>query len=309
MPNVGPILLTGSRGQVGSELLPLLQKSGTVIAPTRTELDLTDTDAVRRFIRSTNPRWIVNAAAYTAVDKAESEPEKAFIVNRDVPRVLGEEAVRLGSAVVHISTDYVFSGEGTIPWQEDDPTAPLSVYGASKRAGEEDLASSGAAHFIFRTSWVYGAVGHNFLLTIYRLARQRHELKIVDDQHGAPTWSKNIARLIAGTVQRYDEQSVEVSSSLADSARAVSGVYHACDAGFTTWFGFAREFLNEAQRAKPGQPLAELIPIATSEYPTPARRPQNSRLNCNKLAQVLGFKMPPWQESMAKVMQDLLAGE
>ena len=197
----GPILLTGVRGQVGGELLPLLRQFGEVTAPTREELDLADAEAVRRYVRELSPRLIVNPAAYTAVDKAESEPELARALNTVAPEILGKEAARLGIAVLHFSTDYVFAGEGTEPWTEDSLTGPLGVYGATKLAGEQALAASGAVHLIFRTSWVYGTRGKNFLFTVLRLAAEREQIRIVADQHGAPTWSRDLAHLVEHVVR------------------------------------------------------------------------------------------------------------
>jgi dTDP-4-dehydrorhamnose reductase len=300
-----PILLTGSHGQVGGQLLPLLQELGDVVAPARAELDLADAAAIRSYVRSVKPRWILNPAAYTAVDKAEQEAELAFAINAEAPRVLGEVAAEIGAPVLHFSTDYVFSGAGTRPWLETDATGPLSVYGASKLAGEEGLARSGAAYVIFRTSWVYGATGANFLRTILRVARERDELRIVADQHGAPTWSHDLARLAAHTLRRMETAAYQGSVSLAEAVRPVSGTYHACNTGATTWFGFAEEFLRLARAAEPEQRFGRLVPITTAEYPMSAARPQNSLLNCDKLVRELGFTMPPWQESTASVMAEL----
>jgi dTDP-4-dehydrorhamnose reductase len=308
MPTIdGPILLTGVSGQVGGELLPLLTALGEVVAPTREELDLCDTSAIRDVVRRVKPRWIVNPAAYTAVDKAESDVKTAFAINRDAPGVLGEEAARIGASVLHFSTDYVFAGDGTRPWCEDDPTQPLGVYGASKLAGEQALASSGAAHLIFRTSWVYGARGKNFLLTILKFAREREELKIVADQHGAPTWSRDLARLAAHTILHSEEDAAAKGITLTEAVQPIAGIYHACNAGFTTWFGFASEFERLAQVAEPEQTFAKLTPIPSSEYPTPAKRPENSRMNCEKLTRMLSFEMPTWEHSTAQVMTEVLA--
>jgi dTDP-4-dehydrorhamnose reductase len=303
----GPILLTGINGQVGGELFSMLSGLSEVIAPTRAELELTDLDSVRSLVRSVKPRWIVNAAAYTAVDKAESQPNLAFAINRDAVAVLGEEAARIRTPVLHFSTDYVFCGDGESAWCEDDPTGPLGVYGASKLAGEQALQASGATSLILRTSWVYGSRGKNFLLTILRLAREKEELRIVADQYGAPTWSRDLARLVVHTIHRIEADREQSGSSLIAAAQSLEGIYHACDAGSTTWFGFAEEFLRLAQLAEPEQRFARLIPITASDYPTPAVRPANSRLNGEKLRRRLGFKMPEWNESTAKLIAEVLA--
>ena len=308
MPMIdGPILLTGVNGQVGGELLPLLSALGEVVAPTRGELDLGNTSAIRDIVRRVKPRWIVNPAAYTAVDRAESDIDAAFAINRDAPGVLGEEAVRIGASVLHFSTDYVFAGDGTRPWSEEDPTQPLGVYGSSKLAGEKALAASSASHLIFRTSWVYGTSGKNFLLTILKFAREREELKIVADQHGAPTWSRDLARLAVHTILRSEEDAAAKGITLTEAVQPIAGIYHACNAGFTTWFGFASEFLLLAKVAEPEQQFAKLMPISSSEYPTPAKRPENSRMSCEKLTRVLRFEMPTWEHSTAQVMAEMLA--
>lgn len=301
------ILLTGVNGQVGSELLPLLQPFGEVHAPKRSELDLSNANALRAFIQKLQPRWIVNPAAYTAVDKAESESDLAYAINAEAPQILGEEAARIGAAVIHFSTDYVFAGDGTAPWKEDSLTGPLGVYGASKLAGEQALKASGASHVIFRTSWVYGATGKNFLLTILRLAREREQMNVVADQHGAPTWSRDLARLTTHTMQRAEALATATGKPLAEATQSFAGTYHACDGGETTWFGFAQEFLRIAQQAEPQSRFATLTPIATSEYPTPAKRPANSRMDCSKLEHRLGFIMPEWKRSVADVMNEVLS--
>jgi dTDP-4-dehydrorhamnose reductase len=300
------ILLTGLSGQVGGAVLPLLERTGNVVAPRRGQLDMADADAVRHFVQQTRPRWIVNTAAYTAVDRAESEPEMAFAVNATAVGALAEAAAELGVPVLHFSTDYVFDGSGTRPWREDDATGPLGAYGASKLAGERLLTASGAAHLVFRTSWVYGAAGNNFLRTILRLAREREELRIVADQHGAPTCSQDLAALVMHTISHCEEISRQQGIGLADTVRAISGIYHASGSGETTWFGFAKEFLRLAAIAEPDVRFAKPVPITTAEYPTPAERPTNSRLDCTKLKQVMGFTMPEWQQSTAAVMRRVL---
>jgi dTDP-4-dehydrorhamnose reductase len=301
------ILLTGVTGQVGSELLQTLAPLGEIAAPKRDQLDLADTAndfrALRETIRSLQPRWIVNPAAYTAVDKAESEPDLAYAINRDAVRALGEEAQRIGASVIHYSTDYVFSDTGTTPYQEDDPTDPVSVYGASKLAGERALAATGAPHFIFRTSWVYGATGKNFLRTILKYARERDTLRIVADQYGAPTWSRDLARMTAAVIERSEASAR--GGSLPAAFRRLSGVYHAAGSGETTWHGFASEAVRLERERDPAVHFATIEPITTAEYPTPARRPENSRLNCTKLKETFSWTMPDWRDSLGRVLQEL----
>lgn len=303
----GPILLIGANGQVGREASPLLRSFGSVVSLTRAELDLADAESIRDLVRSIRPRWIVNAAAYTAVDKAESEPATALAINGDAPGVLGEEALRIGAPVIHFSTDYVFSGAGDRPWVEDDATGPLGVYGASKLAGERALAGSGAAHFIFRTSWVFGTHGENFLLRILQLASEREELKVVDDQYGSPTWARTLAELVVHSMQQAEAEAQRDGMSLEEAMRPLEGIYHACGAGFTTWFGFASEFLRIARVARPEQRFAKLKPIPSSGFPTPAARPLNSRMSCEKLTRELRFVMPTWVDATRQVMDELLA--
>lgn len=301
----GGILVTGGTGQVGGELISVLAGLGEVYAPGRGELDLADEGSIREAVQRFAPRWIVNPGAYTAVDKAETEKELAYAINADAPRILGEEAKKIGAAVVHFSTDYVFSGEGEDAYVEIDATGPMGVYGASKLAGEQALAASGAAHMIFRTSWVYGATGKNFLLTVLRVARQRPVMKIVDDQHGAPTWARDLARMAEHVVLHCESRSSATGSPLVEAVRPVEGVYHAAGGGETTWFGFGEEAVRLRRRAEPEAAFAELVAIPTSEYPTPARRPQNSRLDCGKLYRTFGWRMMDWRESLMKVDQEL----
>ncbi len=282
------ILVTGSTGQVGSAIVDVIGSAptplGNILAPTRADLDLASESSIRTYIQATKPRWIINPAAYTAVDKAESEPALAAAINADAPRILGDEAAKIGATVLHFSTEYVFDGTKSAPYVESDQTNPLGVYGSTKLAGEQGLAASGAHHIILRTSWVYGATGKNFLLTILKLASERPELKIVSDQTGAPTWSRDLANLTAAIITANPTQ---------------SGIFHATAQGSTTWHGFATEFLRIAQIP------TSLLPIPTSAYPTPARRPANSRLNCDKLHQTFNLQLPDWQTSLATVMSFL----
>ena len=290
------ILITGASGQVGGELVKLFPQAA---APGRGELDLTDAASIRAYVRAVKPEWILNPAAYTAVDKAESEPDAARAVNTDAVAVLGEEARRLGAVVVHFSTDYVFPG-GWRPNLTPRATEP-GRWGFMARPswpGKRRFGASGAAHVILRTSWVYGATGKNFLLTVLRVARERAEMRIVDDQHGAPTTARELARLTARLV---------AWAKGAESIAPVSGVYHAAAAGETTWFGFAEEALRLRGLAEPSAGFARLLPIATSEYPTPARRPANSRLDCGKLERVFGVRLAPWQQGLAEVNAELQA--
>jgi dTDP-4-dehydrorhamnose reductase len=266
-------------------------------------MDLADSSSVRESIRAVRPRWIVNPAAYTAVDRAESEPELAYAINRDSVRVMGEEAHAIGAGVIHFSTDYVFDGTNVGPYIETDMTGPVSVYGASKLAGERALAETGTGHMIFRTSWVYGAHGKNFLLTILRAAREREKLRVVSDQHGAPTWSRDLASMTARVIELAEGSAV--GRSLSDALTPWTGIYHAAGAGETTWHGFATAAVELAREHSPEACWAEIEAIATAEYPTPAKRPANSRLNCGKLAERFGWNMMDWRESLREVMAEL----
>jgi len=284
------ILVTGAAGQVGGELLQCLAPLGDILAPSRAELDLANPVAIETYLRESEPHWIVNPAAYTAVDKAESEPELAHAINALAPAVIGREAKTLGAKVIHFSTDYVFTGQGTIPWVESDATGPLGVYGATKLAGEQALLATGAEAVILRTSWVYGATGKNFLRTILNLAKAKEELRIVGDQHGAPTWSRDLARL---------------SAHILRSGTFTPGIYHAAGSGETTWAGFADEAVRLTQLRLPEAKLARITPIPSSEYPTPAARPGNSRLNCTKLKETYHYTMLDWHDSLAQVLAEL----
>jgi dTDP-4-dehydrorhamnose reductase len=284
-------------------LVETLKPLGEVIAPVRAELDLANAASVREMIRAARPRWIVNPGAYTAVDKAESEPELAYAINAEAVGVMGQEARAIGAGVIHFSTDYVFDGSAKAPYRETDATGPVSVYGASKLAGEKALAESGAGHMIFRTSWVYGARGKNFLLTILKLARERETLRVVADQHGAPTWSRDLARMTAAVISRCEAKArgTELASALTD----MGGIYHAAGAGETTWHGFAAEAVRLRREREPGVRFAAIEAITTAEYPTPAKRPANSRMNCERLKEQFGWEMLDWRDSLREVLAEL----
>lgn len=287
------ILLTGCSGQVGYELERSLQGLGRVVAVDRGRMDLADLDQVRAVIREVRPGLIVNPAAYTAVDKAESEPELAFRINAEAPGVMAEEAKKLGAALVHYSTDYVFPGGDPAPRVETDATGPINVYGASKLAGEQAIAASGVRHLIFRTSWVYGMRGKNFLLTMLKLARERDELRIVADQHGAPTWSRTIADATALVLAKAAAGGADGPQPWWDQH---GGIYHLSSQGQTTWFEFTQAIIEQAGIA------CRLQPITSAEYPVPARRPQYSVLSSQRLVQQL-VQLPHWREALALCMR------
>ena len=293
-PNPPRILITGVTGQIGGAILKVLSPSCEILSPTRTELDLGDEASIRNYVQRVRPHWIVNPAAYTAVDQAESEPHLAHAINAEAPRILGEEARKLNASVVHFSTDYVFDGRLPRPYVESDVMTPINVYGRTKLAGELGLAESGARHFILRTSWVYGATGKNFLLSILRLAARRaascEPLRIIADQHGAPTWSHDLARLTAHII------------ATAPNLGAVGGTYHATAIGETTWHGFASAAIANVSKRDPLAQFVELVPIPSAEYLTPAARPGNSRLNSSKLAETFQFTLPHWSVSLASVV-------
>ena len=275
------ILLTGRNGQVGWELERTLGPLGEVIAFDRAGLDLAKPDEIVARVREVKPDVIVNPAAYTAVDKAESEPDLAMAINGTAPGILAEEAKRLGALLVHYSTDYIFDGEKEGPHVETDAPNPLSVYGTSKLAGERAIAASGADHLIFRTSWVYASRGKNFLLTILRLAREKPELRVVADQYGAPTWARDIATATALVLGRRPA-----------GADIPSGIYHLTAAGRTTWHGFARKIVELVALSTP------VVPITTADYPTAAKRPMNSVLDGTRLQQAFRIGLPVWGHSV-----------
>ncbi len=270
------ILIAGKNGQIGWELQRTLGALGEVTALGRAEMDLAKADAVRARIREIKPDIIVNAAAYTAVDKAESEPDLAMAVNGVAPGIMADEAKRLGALLVHYSTDYVFDGTKSSPYTEEDVTNPLNLYGKTKLAGERAISASGADYLILRTSWVYSARGKNFLLTILRLATERPELKVVSDQWGAPTWARDIATTTARILDGSKEK----------------GLFHLSASGATSWFGFASEILRISGHTLP------IRPIPSAEYPSPAARPANSVLDNTKFRTSFGLELPTWQSSL-----------
>lgn len=293
------ILLLGKNGQVGWELQRSLSVLGEVIAPERGDAalsgDLANLDALRATVAQVAPHAIVNAAAYTAVDKAQSEPEQAHAINAEAAEVLAQEALRLDAWLVHYSTDYVFNGSGDTPWSEDDETAPLSIYGQSKLEGERRISASGAKHLVFRTSWVYGAHGNNFLKTMLRLGAERPELRIVADQIGAPTG----AELLADATAQALHQALGGSPAL-------SGIYHLAASGHTNWCEYAQFVLEQARLLQPEQNFARTQPIPSTEYPTPATRPLNSRLNTERFQSTFQLTLPAWQTGVARVVRELL---
>jgi len=292
------ILVTGKNGQVGFELQRALAPIGEVVAVDHAACDLADAGAIRALVRRIAPDVIVNPAAYTAVDKAETERDLAFAVNARAPGVLGEEAARLGALVVHYSTDYVFDGKQATPYSETDRPDPQSVYGSSKYAGERALAEANSHHLILRTSWVLGAHGGNFAKTMLRLAAERERLTVVADQFGAPTSAALLADLTAQLIRQYQREGV---------GRFPFGTYHVTGSGETTWHEYARFVLAEALAA--GKTLKvspeAVAPLATADYPTPAKRPANSRLDTRHFCQTFGLRLPPWQESVRHVLQQI----
>lgn len=289
------VLLLGSNGQLGTELRALLEGQCELHALTREKADFSQPEQLRGIVASLRPTVILNAAAYTAVDKAESEPELAGLVNTTSPAVLAEEAARYGGLLVHYSTDYVFDGSKSSPWVEDDPTGPVNVYGSTKLAGEQAIAAAGGSYLIFRTSWVFAPHGKNFLLTILRLARERDRLTIVADQHGAPTSALAIARA-----------TLQVLESRVDSPSPRSGVYHMTCAGETTWQGFSQAIVEEAAAADLlGGKHPEVAPISSADYPTPAKRPVNSVMDNGKLSRDFGVTLPHWREALGEAILEL----
>jgi len=304
--------LLGCNGQVGWELQRSLAPLGELWAlgsrttdnPQGLCADFTQLDALAQTVRTIRPDVIVNAAAHTAVDKAESEPERAHMLNAQALGVLATEAQRLGALLVHYSTDYVFDGSGERPWREDDATGPLNVYGQTKLAGELAVAQC-ARHLIFRTSWVYAARGGNFARTMLRLAREREVLQVIDDQIGAPTGAELLADVTAHAIR----QATASSSASTD----LSGIYHLAAGGFTSWFDYANHVITLARQAEQADTAIKIkahtiTPVSTSAFPTPARRPHNSRLDTRKLQTTFGLTLPPWQTGVNRMLKEINYG-
>jgi dTDP-4-dehydrorhamnose reductase len=294
------ILLLGKNGQVGWELQRSLAPLGEVLALDRHSADfcgdLSQPERLAQTVRAWRPDVIVNAAAHTAVDKAESEPELAHGLNAAAPAALAQAALDIGAWLVHYSTDYVFNGQGEQPWQEGDATGPLSVYGHSKLAGEQAIAASGCQHLIFRTSWVYAARGGNFAKTMLRLAAERERLTVIDDQHGAPTGADLIADVTAHAI------------CSAIQKPELAGVYHLVAGGETTWHGYASHVVTQARKIQPelGLKVTDIAPVPTTAFPTPAKRPLNSRMSTHKLQQAFGLVLPPWQQGVNRMLAEIL---
>lgn len=284
MPN--KILLIGANGQLAWELLSCLQTLGDVVVASRNSInyiDLADADSIRAIIGKLQPNIIVNAAAYTAVDQAEQEPELAAAINGTAPGILAEEAKRIQALLIHYSTDYVFNGNNTTAYTETDPVDPLGVYGSTKLAGEQAIEAVAGKYLIFRTAWVYGLHGNNFLLTMQRLAKERDELKIVADQIGAPTWSRLIAEATAQIIAQIESPLYEIETK--------SGIYHLTCGGTTNWYEFAKAILASSN--------TNLLPINTADYPTPAKRPAYSVLSNQKLINTFGIRLPDWNQALS----------
>jgi dTDP-4-dehydrorhamnose reductase len=296
------ILLLGKNGQVGWELQRSLAPLGELLALDRHSSshcgDLSQPERLAQTVRDWRPDVVVNAAAHTAVDKAESEFDLARCLNATAPAALAQAAAEIGAWLVHYSTDYVFNGQGEQAWHEGDATGPLSVYGQTKLEGEQAIAASGCKHLIFRTSWVYAARGGNFAKTMLRLAAERERLTVIDDQHGAPTGADLIADVTAHAIRQVMD----------NSAPTLAGIYHLVATGETSWHGYASHVIAQARLIQPQQSLkvTEVAPVPTTAFPTPAQRPLNSRLKTDKLQQAFGLVLPPWQQGVNRMLSEIL---
>jgi dTDP-4-dehydrorhamnose reductase len=303
------ILLLGKNGQVGQVLQRTLQPLGELLALDRAQGstglcgDLSQPEALAATIRQLRPDVIVNAGAYTAVDKAESEPEQARLINAHAPEVLAREAEALGAWFIHYSTDYVFNGSGTVPWQESDATAPLNVYGQSKLEGELRVQAACTRHLIFRTSWVYAVHGNNFVKTMLKLAQERQRLTVINDQWGAPTGAELIASVTASAIQK-----VSGNSNLDANQGALAGIYHLVASGETNWHAYASHVISQAKTLRPDMPwsVQDIAPVPSTAFVTAAQRPHNSRLNNNKLQTAFGISLPDWQQGVDCMLAEIL---
>ncbi len=300
------IFLTGSRGQVGTELMRFLPRLGEVVASDRGKLDLQDSSALRSSILTLRPQLIVNAAAYTNVDRAEEEQDKAFSLNAEVPAIIAEEARKIGAFVVHYSTDYVFDGEKEDPYVESDLPRPLNIYGRTKLEGERAIIGSGVPHLILRTSWIYGAQGANFMRTILRIAQTEKELRVVGDQLGAPTWSRSIAEMTAAILDSC-RKGTQLNRNRLDS---LAGLYHVTAAGETSWYGFACAILEDYAAFARHRPCTTIraqrvLQITSKEYSAKARRPRNSRLSNAKFERTFGIAIPHWRLQLPSVIEEI----
>lgn len=295
------LLVTGANGQVGYELVRSLMPLGEVVALTRDDCDFASAEAIERIVDTHQPDVIVNAAAYTAVDRAESEEGLATTINGEAPAALARAAREAGALLLHYSTDYVFDGNKNTPWDEADPVSPLNAYGRSKLAGEQAIAASGADYIILRTTWVFAARGANFVRTMLRLGREREVLRVVADQFGAPTWARNIADASAHIVVGARRERAE--------GRFNSEILHLASQGSTSWHGFAAEIFAQYARLRPNAKLCvrAVEPILTLDFPTPARRPANSRLDCSHLADRFGIYLPDWQVALSHCLEEIIA--
>jgi dTDP-4-dehydrorhamnose reductase len=287
------ILLTGLDGQLGKQLQPLLAPLGDLTTVGRETLDLANPENISRVIEEVKPEIIVNAAAYTAVDKSESEADLATAVNGTAPGILAAEAEKLGATLIHVSTDYVFDGTRSVPYLETDPTNPLGVYGGSKLMGEEAIQQTNAKYVIIRTAWVYGALGKgNFVKTMLRLGKEREELRVVYDQVGTPTWTGDLAKAISELIPRLNADNL--------------GFYHYTNSGAISWYDFAIAIFEEAEKLGFPLKIKRVVPITTAEYPTPAKRPAYSVLNCAKISKVLETHPPHWRQGLREMLKELM---
>jgi dTDP-4-dehydrorhamnose reductase len=299
------ILLTGVNGQVGHALQEPLRSLGTVIAADRNVLDLSRPDRISTVLDSLSPDLIINPAAYTAVDQAEDESELAYRVNTEAPGVMARWAVLRSVPMVHFSTDYVFDGSDDRPWREDDPTGPLSVYGASKLAGEAAIRDAGGSHLIIRTSWIFAAKGRNFLTTIARLAHERQELRVVADQYGAPTSARSVAEGMVAMLSGLSAQDAdELAAIIARRFCEANGLVHMSTSGETTWHGFACAIVQGLRARGVQLAVRDIAAINTRDFPAKATRPRNSRLNMTRLEHVFGIRMPGWRDALAHELDE-----